>query len=261
MSELKNDAELASAVDRNCWASFSLLAEACGGAVLRGEGVLAIATRLPVPTLNQGFVTDPLSAPEDSIREMIDFFDDAGVPFILRVREGVDPAAEEMMSAMGMPYRDTVPGMAMFPIGDAPLLPPGLTIETVRDDATLARYQQVMAEGFGMPLALARQLTQPASLEMPGFESYLGLIDGEPVATSSVYTAGEVAGVYTVATIAGHRRRGFGEPLTGHAVSRGREQRCAVAILQASAIGKPLYERMGFRTVAPYRTFHRNEGA
>jgi len=149
-----------------------LLAEACDGAVLRGEGVLALSTGLPVPALNQGFVTNLLSSPEDSIREMIDFFDDAGVPFILRVREGVDPDSEQAMAAMGMPYSDTVPGMAMFPIGDASLLPAGLTIEAVRDDATLARFQQVMAEGFGMPLALAQQLMQPASLKIPGFESW-----------------------------------------------------------------------------------------
>ena len=256
-----NDDELASAVDRNYWESYTALAQACGGGVLRDEGVLAISTGLPVPALNQGFVTNPLSAPEDSIRELIDFFDHAGVPFILRVREGVDPDSEQAMAAMGMPYSDTVPGMAMFPIGNAPPLPAGLTIEAVRDDATLARFQQVMAEGFGMPLALAQQLMQPASLKIPGFESYLGLIDDEPVATSSVYTAGEVAGVYNVATIASRRRRGFGEALTGHAVSRGQEQGCTVAILQASAMGKPVYERMGFRTVAPYRTFHRNEGA
>jgi hypothetical protein len=150
-----NDAQLAAAVDRNYWESFSLLAEACGGAVLRGEGVLAISTGLPVPALNQGFIMNPLSTPEDSIRELIDFFDDADVPFILRMREGVDPRAEDTMAAMGLPYSDTTPGMAMFPIDDAPGPVDGLEIEPVRDEHALARYQDVLAEGFGMHISFA----------------------------------------------------------------------------------------------------------
>jgi hypothetical protein len=32
---------------------------------------------------------------------------------------------------------------------------------------------------------------------------------------------------------------------------------CVMAALQASEMGRPVYERMGFRLVSPYRTFHR----
>ncbi len=254
-----NDHELSAAVDANYWESFASLAESCGGAVLRRDGVLAVATGIPVPMLNHGFVKEPLANPEASIREMVEFYDHSGLPFVLRVREGVDPEAEDTMAAMGMPYSDTVPGMAMFPIGDVPRPVDGLEIEVVRDERGLARYQGVMAEGFGMPIAFAKQLLGPPFLELPGFESYLGLMDGEPVATSTTYASGGTAGVYNVATLSSHRRRGIGEALTWQAVSRGREQGCRVATLQASVMGKPVYEHMGFRTVAPYRTFHRPE--
>jgi hypothetical protein len=30
-----------------------------------------------------------------------------------------------------------------------------------------------------------------------------------------------------------------------------------MSALQASAMGRPVYERMGFRLVSPYRTYHR----
>lgn len=252
-----NDSELAAAVDANYWESFALLARACGGAVLERDDVLAVCTGLPVPMLNQGFVKRPPADAEGSLLEMIDFFDDAGVPFILRVREGVAPEAERAMEAMGLLYSDSVPGMAMFPIADAPPLPNGLSIEAVRDEAVLTRYQRVMAEGFGMPLDFAQRLLQPAFLRVTGFESYVALVKGEAVATSSLYCGAGVAGVYNVATLPDQRRRGYGEAMTWHAVTRGRERGCSVAILQASAMGKPVYEGMGFRTVAPYRTFVR----
>jgi GNAT superfamily N-acetyltransferase len=251
------DADLAAAVDANYSGSFALLARSCGGAVLERDDAIAICTGLPLPMLNHGFVRRPPADPEGLLGEMIEFFDKAGVPFIFRVRDGVAPGAEQAMEAMGYPYSDTAPGMAMFPVSDAAPVPPGLTIEAVQDKKALDRYQQVMADGFGMPLDLAKRLIARAFLDVPGFESYLGLVDDEAVATSSLYASDGAAGVYSVATLPGFRRRGFGEAMTWHAVMRGREQGCKTAILQASAMGKPVYERMGFRTVAPHRTFQR----
>jgi predicted acetyltransferase len=58
-----------------------------------------------------------------------------------------------------------------------------------------------------------------------------------------------------VATRAKFRRRGVGEALTWHAVREGVAAGCRSATLQASEMGRPIYERMGFRLVAPYKTF------
>ena len=251
------DDELAAAVDANYWESFALMAKSCGGDVLTREGVLAVSTGLPVAMLNIGFVKKPLANPHSSLREMVEFYDSAGLPFVLRVREGVDRDAEEAMEAMGLPYGDTVPGMTLHPLPASPEPVGGLEIETVRDEQRLCRYQEVAAEGFGMPIDFVKQLMGPRLLDVPGFESYLGIMGGEAVATSSLYTGGGIAGVYNVATLASHRRRGIGEAMTWHSVSRSRELGCSVATLQASVMGQPVYARMGFRAVAPYRTFHR----
>jgi predicted acetyltransferase len=69
--------------------------------------------------------------------------------------------------------------------------------------------------------------------------------------------SGTTAGIYNVATLPSHRKRGYGEAMTWRAVAGGAAAGCDVAILQASQMGRPIYERMGFRLVAPYRTFHR----
>lgn len=88
---------------------------------------------------------------------------------------------------------------------------------------------------------------------------YVGYADGRAVAASALIASQRVAGADNVACLREQRRRGFGEAMTGHAVRRGRETGCVVASLQASEMGRPLYERMGFKPAGGYRTFSRAE--
>jgi predicted GNAT family acetyltransferase len=90
-------------------------------------------------------------------------------------------------------------------------------------------------------------------------ELYLGEAGGRAVAASTLVQTGSTAGIYNVATVNAFRRRGIGEAMTWHCVSYGLDSGCSLAVLQASSMGRPVYERMGFRTVAPYRTFHRKD--
>jgi len=244
-------------VDGNYWQSFKLLACACGGEVLEREGILAVSTGLPVAMLNIAFVKRTLADPQASLKEVMHFYDEKGLPFVVRVREGVDLESQPASAALGMPYSDTVPGMALYPVPAPPEPVHGLSIKRVSDSKRLNDYQRVAAEGFGIPLEFAERLMGPAFLEVEGFESYLGTMDDEPVGVSSVFVDGAVAGVYNVAALPSYRRRGIGEAMTWRSVARGGEAGCTVAVLEASEMGKPMYERMGFRVVAPYRTFRR----
>ena len=85
---------------------------------------------------------------------------------------------------------------------------------------------------------------------------YVGYLDDEPVATASLITAGSAAGIYNVATVAAVRGRGIGAAMTAFAVRAGADRGMQVATLQASTMGRPVYERMGFEFVCdfvPYR--------
>jgi GNAT superfamily N-acetyltransferase len=94
-------------------------------------------------------------------------------------------------------------------------------------------------------------------IEQPGWFIYVGYVDGQPVTSSSLLLSGQTAGVYWVGTIETHRKRGLGEAMTWHALREGARRGATVGILQASNMGKPIYERMGFHVVSPYRTFVR----
>ena len=115
----------------------------------------------------------------------------------------------------------------------------------------------MVARGYGLGLEEVTGFVRAELLRDAEVECYLGLVDGEPVASSTLAHGGRVAGVYNVATLPEARRKGFGEAMTWHAISRGAACGCDMAALQASEMGRPIYERMGFRLVSPYLTFHR----
>jgi GNAT superfamily N-acetyltransferase len=102
---------------------------------------------------------------------------------------------------------------------------------------------------------VVRKLSPMSLIRHPRWRSYVGYADGQPVATSALLITGDVAGVYWVATAEAFRGRGYGEAMTWHVVREGAAAGCRVAALQASDMGRPVYERMGFRYVAGYRTF------
>jgi len=86
--------DLAAAVDANYWTSFKLLARACGGEVLEREGILAVSTGLPVAMLNIAFVKRPLADPQATLKEVVSFYDEKRLPFVVRIRGGVDAESE-----------------------------------------------------------------------------------------------------------------------------------------------------------------------
>jgi hypothetical protein len=149
-----------------------------------------------------------------------------------------------------------LPGMALAPAvaGSIPDPPPGLSIRRATDEEGLEDHKHMLVEGFEMPMELVEGLVTPAILDTD-LELYVGSLDGKPVTSSALLVGGGVAGVYNVATPDVYRKRGYGEAMTWHAVKQGVLQGAGAAVLQASPMGQPIYDRMGFRTVAPYVQF------
>ena len=63
---------------------------------------------------------------------------------------------------------------------------------------------------------------------------------------------GSTIGVYTISTIPDARGRGYATTMTRRVAADGVRAGCDVAILQASDMGLPIYERLGYRTVIEY---------
>ena len=68
-----------------------------------------------------------------------------------------------------------------------------------------------------------------------------------PVATATLVLAGGIAGIHDVSTVPEARGRGIGTAMTAAALQAAHAQGFEIAFLQPSPMGRPLYERLGFR--------------
>jgi N-acetylglutamate synthase len=90
-------------------------------------------------------------------------------------------------------------------------------------------------------------LMTPAVMERPGVRAYVGKIDREPVATAVGVSLENHVGIFNVATLPAHRRRGYGAAITARAVCDGLDQGARWAWLQSSPAGYSVYENLGFK--------------
>ena len=253
-----DETEARARADLNMFESFRVLARvADAGEIREAGGVMIAATGLSMAMFNVAFITRPLTNPAKQLAGALAYFDSRGLPFIVRIREGVDPASEAALEGMGVPFRDTVPAMFLDDAGVRGSFVEGLSIVRAIDDRVREHHLDVAAEAYGMPTEVAHGLLPHAVVNERDEEMYVGYARGVPVATSALVVTPGVAGVYNVATIPRFRRRGLGAAMTWHAIRRGHELGCTVASLQSSDMGLHVYEAMGFRHIGGYRTFHR----
>ncbi len=158
----------------------------------------------------------------------------------------------ERLVASGFRYEGDGTGMAVDIAdlgGEAPV-PRGLEIVAVSDRQTLETWCRVCAAGLGMPdhagPALLEWFTIAVEMELP-WKIYLAVWDGRPVATSLVFFAAGVAGIYCVATLPEARGRGIGYAVTRRPLLAARGTGYRVGILHASEMGRSVYRRLGFR--------------
>ncbi|HVL81395.1 MAG TPA: GNAT family N-acetyltransferase [Actinomycetota bacterium] len=253
-----DDRALVEAGDESYVHSMRLIAEHLPQGRFIDRGSLLIAeSGAPVPYFNVVFVIGPLDDPVSELAAAVSHLDAKGLPFVVRAREGAEPAIGRAASEAGLVEQDPLPGMSLYPLpDDRPPAPSGLRIRRVGTD-DYAGFVHTSALGFGAPPDLMSSMFPATLAEAEGTATFLGSEGGEPVATGVLIMTGDVAGVYSISTLPSHRRRGYGEAMTWAAIEEGLRRGARAAVLQASVMGRPVYERMGFRTSALYLTFGR----
>lgn len=196
-------------------------------------------------------------APADlntKIDEVTEHFTERNVPASWLVGPSTQPAnLSSQLEVRGWVRDDEAPGMAidlLTLLEDNPL-PPDLIIKEVSDGEMLKQWICTMTTGSELPNSLQTLLlglyNRSGFVQVPSVRYYLGLLNGEPVATSLLFLAGGVAGIYNVATLPQARGRGIATALTVAPLLAARAEDYRFGVLQSTKMGFNVYRRLGFQ--------------
>jgi GNAT superfamily N-acetyltransferase len=223
-----------------------------------------ITPKVPFPLFNHVYFSS-LSQEEGTeakIEEVKQHFAAHQVPFMWSVGPFTRPSdLGARLESYGLAHADDLPGMAvdLQALNEDIPFSAELAIERVSDAEMLKNYIEVLRVGFEMPgfvsegffeLCTAVGLTEESPLR-----NYVGRIDGEVVATTSLALVAGVAGIYNVATLPKVRRQGLGAATTLAALLEARQLGYRIGILQSSAMGLSVYRSLGFEQYSTYSVY------
>jgi GNAT superfamily N-acetyltransferase len=140
-------------------------------------------------------------------------------------------------------------------------LPPGYSFVRVGEGSSGKAWTEALAVGYGLPPGLARRFSPEelgADMASDAATQYFSIVrDGRTVATSMVFLADGLAGIYCVATRPEERGKGLGAHATAEALRTARRQGYGVGVLQSSPAGHSVYLGLGFEDVAEVPMFVR----
>jgi ribosomal protein S18 acetylase RimI-like enzyme len=220
------------------------------------RGVMVAATGSPVAFFNEVLpVDDDVEA--DAIVEAAAVADEAGLAWMLHLREGVDDNLVPTVHASELEEVEGYPAMVLSALPERVPDVPGLQVKRIQDVAGFETFVDTAGSNAGHNAQLVETFLGGGIIEEPDVTLLLGLLDGTPVATSISIRSSDVVGVYNVGTAEPARRRGVGWAMTAAAILTGAEAGATTATLQSSRMAQSMYTAHGFRTLFHYRLFRR----
>jgi ribosomal protein S18 acetylase RimI-like enzyme len=245
-------------VAENLRESFRVIAASRGpGEIRELHGVSIASAGVTFQMFNAAFLSQPVATEKELSQRILlpsVHFDARGLEWAYWVCDGwMDARARRnsrrVFERHGLRHSVDLPGM----IAECILPPvrplPHLEVRRVADAGTRDAFCAIGSLCFHVPIAWFREVFESQTV-WDQFAGYVGYLDGEPVSTTATVIGGGAVGVYNVATVPGHQRRGYGEAVMREALDDARLRHgIECSILQSTPAGLRIYERMGYRTV------------
>jgi GNAT superfamily N-acetyltransferase len=157
--------------------------------------------------------------------------------------------SRQFFERLGMRHSVDLPGMVAERLTPPAYPLPAIEVRHVTCGPVRDAFCAIGSLCFNVPISWFTEVFDGESV-WERFAGYVGYVDEEPVSTAAIVMGGGAMGVYNVATVPGHRCRGYGEAVMRHALADA-ERRHGIGrvLLQSTPAGYKLYQRMGFRTV------------
>ena len=221
-----------------------------GGAAERVGPWLCVDAGLGVSEFNIAVVVEPVASPAAAFREAMNWFAYRGINARVDLRASVDGPLLAAAMVEGFVFKYREPAMILHPLPAS--FPAHLPLELrgVESEADVLAYCSVDRDEYS-DQEFQRAMVE-RSLTMPGVTLHLGMLEGRPVARSMGMVQGELVAVHNVYVAPDFRKRGFGSALTAAAIEAGERAGATGACLEATVLGFPVYEAMGFRKIDDY---------
>jgi GNAT superfamily N-acetyltransferase len=183
-------------------------------------------------------------------------FESRKLPWALWVCDDwLTPAIQRKLSRIcegsGLRLSAEMPGMAAEGIQAPVRKLPELEMRLVETAETLNDFRAIGSTCFHVPIAWFGEVFNEEVMARGTFACWVGYRDGVPVATAATVASENATGIYNVATAPEHRRRGYGEAITRHAIDAAlHEGDPGRLVLQSTSLGQRVYLRMGFEPIA-----------
>lgn len=214
---------------------------------------LRLVTGEPHPMGNIAILSQPgnLDAALEACLPLLD----CGAPAAVIFARGAEPAVAGALKQRGFAVEAAMPAMAVdIDSMSATALPQGYGFARVGAGDEGRDWAEALAIGYELPRPLA-DLFSPDALGAdmaPDAQVQFFAVtrDGQQVATSLLYLADGLAGIYCVSTRPEERKKGLGAHATAEALRAARRLGYRVGVLQSSSAGYNVYVGLGFGTYA-----------
>jgi GNAT superfamily N-acetyltransferase len=222
--------------------------------VVEQDGVILLAgsTRFPGAYLNCVVRVNPAVAAAEVLQRATDFFAERNRGFTVITRASIDADLEASMAAESR-YELQVDSPCMWVNARVatPVIANGLRLEAMATEAHVHDAIRVLSPAYallGMPdTEIHKLFAHPQRLLSSPKRGCVIYRNDEPVATALVIQSGRAAGIYWVGTSPSAQRMGLASVCTAWVTNTAFDAGAEVVNLQASTMGAPVYERMGFR--------------
>jgi N-acetylglutamate synthase len=225
------------------------LCDAQGGRAFyrRYPGAAALVSGGQMPTLNTVLVHDEM-VDADTVAALIDRVAETGLPYSVQTRPMVADPIRAMLTARRLAVRAEVPFM-LWHGTEAPVVPPS-PLEVYRiHSGRMAEHVDIAARAFGVPADIFGAVMTDDALDLAAVRCYVGQVAGSLVTTGIGTLVGDWVGVFNIATLEAHRRRGYGSAVTARIIEDAVAVGAHHAYLQSTPAGLGVYRRLGFTTV------------
>ena len=185
----------------------------------------------------------------------------AGLPFSWPINSD-DADSSHILKEYGFIDVGTYPAMAVD-IADVPSIRYGDSIhvkEIFFESSALEQWATILTEAFSYAHGKRDEVFKmlkffQEQVHRDKCALYLAYYDGQAVACGLVLMHGDVASLHVIATLQEFRNKGLGAAVTHALLLHAQQKGCKQAVLLASALGRPVYERLGFKEYAVYKIY------